>query len=244
MQVRSNRVEMSVILLVDRRRRRLPHRVELVGHHRRQLDVGHVGRERDFLAQFLIRAWTPFDFSRSFPDIADRRGNDNRRRSLGPRVRDILPHIPAKGMHGLRLMGGDVHHRLRLFAQARQRVAPALDIQSAAVVVVAKLNQHQVARFHLGKETSPGALGVIAARTPSAPGTIGHVDLGRIEVVGKRDRPALLSRASTAGGCRVSRHEEGRQGGIEDGADRGGIVRQIGRVLRSRDHTQQQNEGD
>ncbi len=87
--------------------------------------------------------------------------------------------------------------RIAVAAQIAARISASLAAHVAAVIL-APLQQDEVAGFDLGKGTVPVALVHIAAAAASRDGPVGHVDPGQVEVVRQVRSPAQVR--AVAGG--------------------------------------------
>ena len=100
--------------------------------------------------------------------------------------------------------------------------AAGLDVGGgvAAAIVVAHLNEDEVAGFHLGEDVGPEAFVVIAAGAATGAGAVGDVDFGGVEVVGEVVAPAEVGLVAGGG---VTDDEEGGEGWVE-----GGVLSDVG----------------
>ncbi len=115
------------------------------------------------------------------PAIVDRGGHKHGGRSLGPHLGHEFPQVPAERVLQACLARAGVEPLLGLFAKAGQRV-----------VVVAELQEDDVARFQHREYPVPIARRDEGADARAADGAVHEVDLRRIEICRERVAPAEL----------------------------------------------------
>ena len=156
------------------------------------------------------------------PDVADGDGEEDWRGFLGAGVGDVFADVPAVGVDGLGGLAGDgaggEGFREGVFGGlvAEAFVAGAgLGVglgSGGAAVVVAHLDEDEVAGFHLGEDVGPEAFVVVAAGAAAGAGAVGDVDFGGVEVVGEVVAPAEVGLIAGGG---VADDEESGESGVE-----------------------------
>src|SRR5665213_1814412 len=117
------------------------------------------------------------------PDIADGQREQDGRRLFRAGVGDVFTDIPAVGVDGFGVAvgEGDV---FGLVAQTLEGAA-GLGAVEVSTIVVAHLEEHEIAGLHLGENAVPRALVDEGAAAASGAGAVGHVDARGVEVVGE-----------------------------------------------------------
>ena len=115
-----------------------------------------------------------------------------------------------------------------LVAETFER-ASGLGAVEVAAVVVAHLEEDEVAGLDLGEDAVPGAFVDEGAAAAAGAGAVGDVDAGGVEVVGEVVAPAEVGLVAGGG---VADDEDGGKAGIERNGGRDGGLRRSGRRLR------------
>src|SRR5581483_4979191 len=111
---------------------------------------------------------------------------------LGPGVGDVLPQVPPVGVDDLFLLRDRVVDLLRLVAGAAEAAAGAGRVVERAAVVVAHLDEDEVAGLRGGEDPVPPPLGDERPAAAAADRVVLDLDLRRVEERGDRVAPALL----------------------------------------------------
>ncbi len=150
------------------------------------------------------------------PDVADGEGEKDGGGLFGAGVGDVFADVPAVGVDGLCCLAGEG----ACGEGFRERelygfVADAFDAGAGlgvgfggggAAVVVAHLDEDEVAGLHFGEDFGPEAFVVVAAGAATGAGAVGDVDFGGVEVVGEVVAPAEVGLVAGGG---VADDEEG-----------------------------------
>ena len=250
MQVGAGGVEVRVVAGIERLHLVLAHRVVLVGHQVGHVDELHMPGPRNVSSPLAEMAGTAFHpavlpdvahgereahlvacFRGLEPAVGPEVANGEREHdgcgTLGLGVRDHLAHIPAERVDDLVFFREQIVDFLRLLADPRERAAGAGRVVDGTAIVMAELNQHDVATFDVGQQLVPQTLGDERAAAAAAARAIDDVDLHRVEVISKGHRPALLVFAGAAGGGGVARNENAGQRGMDGDSRRWRVGRQI-----------------
>src|SRR5262245_48394997 len=94
----------------------------------------------------ILVANDPFGKRAIFPYLSRDRRADDRRRAFGPGVSYILSQIPTVTVDDLVFFSDQVIDLFSLLAHALDRAARAKSVVDGPVVVVAELDQHEIAR--------------------------------------------------------------------------------------------------
>src|SRR5260370_1116367 len=144
------------------------------------------------------------------PNVSHRQGHDKRRRALGFRISDHLPHVPSVAVHNLVLLCQQVVDLLSLLSDAGKRAAGSRCIVDCARVIMAKLNQDKIAPLHLAQNLIPKAFGDKSSAAASSTRSIENIDLFSVKVAYERIAPPLRAICIVVCG-RVTDHEKRRQ---------------------------------
>ena len=145
---------------------------------------------------------------------------------FGAGVGDVLADVPAVGVDGfggLPARGPVVKGLGRVLTVSSPMPlmlprALASASGGGAAVVVAHLDEDEVAGLHFGEDVVPEALVEVGAGAAAGAGAIGDVDSGGVEVVGEVVAPAEVGLVAGGG---VADDEEGGESGVEWGVLRG-----------------------
>ena len=111
---------------------------------------------------------------------------------LGAGVGHVLAQVPTVGMDDLFLLGDGVVDLLGFVAGAADAAAGARRVVERAAVVVAHLDQHEVARLRGGEDLVPTTLGLEGAAAAATDGVILDLDFRLVEESRNRIAPPLL----------------------------------------------------
>jgi hypothetical protein len=165
----------------------------------REIDEGHlpIARRAPGPAAIGFPGRT-FDTS-VFPEIALREREENRRRALRARVGDHVSQVVTEGVHGLVFAGDDIVDLRVLVADPRNGAAcaqrPARTgrfLVERAGIVVAELDDHEVAGLHVRQHLFPMSFRDEGAAAAAAARGVDHPQLRGIEERLQYRAPALL----------------------------------------------------
>lgn len=206
--------EVRMILLVERLHAFLAHQLELVGHEIGEVDELYACRFRQLCRPHAVVTRPALDLAIR-PDVAHgERQHDGR---CAPRLRlgDHPAHVPAEGVHHLVPLREEVVDCQGVVDEAWNGAARTRRVVDGACVVVAELDEHDVARLHIGNEPVPHAFGDEGAAAPSSARAVDDVHLRRVEVPCEGHPPSLLSFAGAARRRGVAGNEDRRQRGVQ-----------------------------
>ena len=214
-------------------------RVEAIGFDGGHIDYGNLLGFGD-LGFVLAEAHVAFNLeiavSVVHPDVADGDGEEDGSGFLRAGVCDVFANVPAVGVDGLGGLAGEGSggegFREMVFDGL---VADAFDAAAglgigggiaAAAVVVAHLDEDEVAGLHLGEDAGPAAFVVITAGAAAGHCSVSDVDFCGVEVVGEVVAPAEVGLVAGGG---VADDEEGGESGVERSVLRdAGLGRRVG----------------
>lgn len=205
----------------------LAERVEAVGFNGGHVNDGDL-LLRGELVLIVAETHIAFDVEDAVgivdPDIADGDSEEERRGFFRTGVGDVSADVPAVGVDGFNAFAGEGAGGEGLRRSVLDGlVADAFDAgagfgvglgMSGATVIVAHLDEDEVAGLHFGEDVGPEGFVVVAAGAAAGAGTVGDVDLGGVEVVGEVIAPAEVGLIACGG---VADDEEGRESRVERG---------------------------
>ena len=158
------------------------------------------------------------------PDVADGDGEEDWRGFFRAGVGDVFADVPAVGVDGFGGLAGEGAGSEGFRESVLDGLVADAFVAGAgfgvvlrgggAAVVVAHLDEDEVAGLHFGEDVGPAAFVVIAAGATAGHGAVGDVDFGGVEVVGEVVAPAEVGLVAGGG---VADDEEGGESGVERG---------------------------
>ncbi len=173
---------MRVIAREERRDADRSEQLVLVGGEVHHVHEGHafgLGDLRRPLAE-TTRATLDLAF---IPDVPHGQRQNDRRRAPGPGIRNELAYVPAVGVDDLVGVGDPIVDFLGLLAEARQRPASPAVVVNRAAIVVAKLDQDEIARSQFTADLIPEPLRQKRPAAASSASAIDDANLRWIEVL-------------------------------------------------------------